>query len=324
MSEFSLPKTWREAAPYLAWGCVILALAFACIDNAFSGNFGRAFAALIFLLLVVAVTLHSKTWLMKTDPNWAFAGIVIATITALFILYKPSLQFHKQTDLMPQINQKQIDEAAQKARQDQETTDAEHLNHLQQQLANSLTIKTPDDFSLSNFGAWLHIINDLCGFGDELTLNYKFCGTSNLEGSWPVLITNPPESEKEAQIISEVLKYGLQDRVIMLPKPDPKDLDMKEVMKVIPTGVIIHGKDNLTSRITSTIPCFDFSKSSETIHGLDDYYKTQIANWIQPAGFKHGAPSPPIHSVLWIQIGRMPWGGDDKGSRIKCPAADGN
>jgi hypothetical protein len=74
MSEGPFPKTIPEAIPWITWGAVIFTFFLVFVEKLVESAYGQALSALIGGGIVTAVALHSKTWLEKTNPNWAFAA----------------------------------------------------------------------------------------------------------------------------------------------------------------------------------------------------------------------------------------------------------
>lgn len=74
MSEGPFPKSIQEAIPWITWGAVIFTFFLVFVEKLVEGAYGQALSALIGGGLVTAVALHSKTWLEKTNPNWAIAA----------------------------------------------------------------------------------------------------------------------------------------------------------------------------------------------------------------------------------------------------------
>lgn len=92
MSEGPFPKTIKEALPWITWGAIIFTFFLVFVEKLVEGAYGQALSALIGGGLVTAMALHSKTWLEKTNPNWAFA----AALALLFaIISEPWIEQKK-------------------------------------------------------------------------------------------------------------------------------------------------------------------------------------------------------------------------------------
>jgi hypothetical protein len=83
MSEGPFPKTFKEALPYITWGSLIFTCGFVVIEKVVEQSYGQALAALLLGLAILAVALNSKTWIERTNPNWAFAGALMAVLAIL-------------------------------------------------------------------------------------------------------------------------------------------------------------------------------------------------------------------------------------------------
>lgn len=82
--NFSMPRNWREWRPWIAWGGLVIAFCFAFVDRLVQQHYGEALIALLGGLAVSVVALHSKAWLERTNPNWAYAG-ALALLLAVFL-----------------------------------------------------------------------------------------------------------------------------------------------------------------------------------------------------------------------------------------------
>jgi hypothetical protein len=92
MSEGSwLPKTWGEAIPQVFWGVLILGFGLEFCVSILDANYGRALAALVGLLAVLAVLIHQEQLrqrLLNINPNWiaaAFTLFLAAIILSPFV-----------------------------------------------------------------------------------------------------------------------------------------------------------------------------------------------------------------------------------------------
>src|SRR6202171_3103712 len=82
VSDASTPKTWWEAiSSHVVWGSLVFTCFLVFIEKLIEQHYGQALAALILGFGIAAVALHSKAWLERTNPNWAFAGLLLAVLT---------------------------------------------------------------------------------------------------------------------------------------------------------------------------------------------------------------------------------------------------
>ncbi len=85
MSEASTPKTWWEAtSAHIVWGALVFTCFLVFVEKLLERDFGTALAALLLGLGIAAVALHSKTWLERTNPNWAYSAAVVV-VSALIL-----------------------------------------------------------------------------------------------------------------------------------------------------------------------------------------------------------------------------------------------
>jgi hypothetical protein len=83
MSEASTPKNWWEAiSAHVVWGALVFTCFLVFVEKLLERDYGTALAALLLGLGIAAVALHSKTWLERTNPNWAYAA-ALALVLAL-------------------------------------------------------------------------------------------------------------------------------------------------------------------------------------------------------------------------------------------------
>jgi hypothetical protein len=89
MAESSTPKSWWEAtSSHIVWGALVFTCFFVFVEKLVERDWGSALAALILGLGIAAVALHSKTWLERTNPNWAYTAalaLVLALILSPFV-----------------------------------------------------------------------------------------------------------------------------------------------------------------------------------------------------------------------------------------------
>jgi len=87
-----MPKNWKEARPQIVWAGLVAGFFFAFADRLVEQQYGQAIFALLSGLTVSAVALHSKTWLDRTNPNWAY-GAFLALLLA--IVLSPFVEQHR-------------------------------------------------------------------------------------------------------------------------------------------------------------------------------------------------------------------------------------
>lgn len=73
------PKDWKSFVDYFAWGSLVFSCGMVAIEKLFEQSYGQTLAALIAGGGIAAVALHSREWLQRTNPNWAYAGAVVIT-----------------------------------------------------------------------------------------------------------------------------------------------------------------------------------------------------------------------------------------------------
>src|ERR1700737_952833 len=88
MSTDIPPKNWKDATHNITWGALVLTCFFVFIEKLVEQIYGQALAALVLGLAIMAVALHSKTWLERTNPNCvfgAFTVLLMAIVLAPFV-----------------------------------------------------------------------------------------------------------------------------------------------------------------------------------------------------------------------------------------------
>jgi len=84
MSDASTPKTWLEAwSSHIVWGGLVFTCFLVFIEKLIEQHFGQALASFLLGLGIAAVALHSKTWLERTNPNWAYAAAIVAVLALI-------------------------------------------------------------------------------------------------------------------------------------------------------------------------------------------------------------------------------------------------
>ncbi len=89
MSTDTPPKNWKDAIPSVTWGAIVFTCFFVFIEKLVEQNYGQALFALIVGLGIVAVALHSKTWLEKTNPTVA---LFIAALIVVALVISPLIE----------------------------------------------------------------------------------------------------------------------------------------------------------------------------------------------------------------------------------------
>jgi hypothetical protein len=93
MSDASTPKTWWEAmSSHVVWGSLVFTCFLVFVEKLIEQHYGQALAAFLLGLGIAAVSLHSKAWLERTNPNLAFAG---AALCIMAVLSFPFVEQHR-------------------------------------------------------------------------------------------------------------------------------------------------------------------------------------------------------------------------------------
>jgi hypothetical protein len=91
VADFELPKTWREAVPYVVWGVLVLGFGLELTTAIVRGEWLRAIISFCAMLGVAAVTLHwpqLRSWAMAMSPNWvvgAFGCLLLVIALSPFV-----------------------------------------------------------------------------------------------------------------------------------------------------------------------------------------------------------------------------------------------
>jgi len=89
MSESSTPKSlWEAISSHIVWGALVFTCFLVFIEKVLDRDYGTALVAVLLGLGIAAVAYHSKTWLERTNPNWAYAAalaLVLALILSPFV-----------------------------------------------------------------------------------------------------------------------------------------------------------------------------------------------------------------------------------------------
>lgn len=91
MADFELPRTWREAVPYVVWGVIILGFGLEFTTDIVRAEWLRAVISGCAMVGIAAMTLHwpqLRSWAMTISPNWivgAFACLLLAIVFSPFI-----------------------------------------------------------------------------------------------------------------------------------------------------------------------------------------------------------------------------------------------
>ena len=79
MAELGLPKTWREAIPFVVWGVLVLAFGLEFVPSLLDGKWWRAGLSGAGMVILMAAALHFPTlkkWIVVTDPRLAVAALM--------------------------------------------------------------------------------------------------------------------------------------------------------------------------------------------------------------------------------------------------------
>jgi hypothetical protein len=87
----ALPRTWKEAIPYVVWVVLILGFGLELVASLVRGEWLHFIVSFVGLVGLMAAALHwnkIKSWAQDTNPNWvwgAFALLLLALIFSPFI-----------------------------------------------------------------------------------------------------------------------------------------------------------------------------------------------------------------------------------------------
>jgi hypothetical protein len=75
-----LPKTWREAIPYVVWVVLVLGFGLEFVAALVHGEWVRAGVSFAGLVGLMAAALHGnqiRSWIARTNPNWLYPGLLV-------------------------------------------------------------------------------------------------------------------------------------------------------------------------------------------------------------------------------------------------------
>jgi hypothetical protein len=84
----SLPRTWREAVPYVVWVVFILGFGLEAVTALVHGEWLHFIVSLVGVVLLMAAAIHWKQikW-RATNPNWIWASFAIVLIGLILLPY---------------------------------------------------------------------------------------------------------------------------------------------------------------------------------------------------------------------------------------------
>lgn len=100
-----LPKTWREAVPYVVWGVLVLGFGLEFVTALVHAEWLHAIVSFVGLVGLMTAAIHwtrLKTWATQLSPNWivaTFSLLLLAIILAPFVEQRRwpfSTVFHDQ------------------------------------------------------------------------------------------------------------------------------------------------------------------------------------------------------------------------------------
>jgi hypothetical protein len=299
VSDGPSPTTWKDARPYITWGSLVFTCFLVFIEKLIEQSYGQALAALLLGLGIASVALHSKVWLERTNPNWAFAG---ASILVAALLTLPFIEERRWPFLAPLRTivihetpspeeiakltapiQSKLDAMSQQKDQAQAT-----VENLRRELAARGGGTNPINIPGINGEATIFLIQQLRDMGDDIALGDK---TQRY-----IVLTAPPEQQHLVKILREIIQIALPSKAALLAPPDSiRVLDAPKLPTPNTDGIVMHGIDAMNGVLEGALQnCFVIKQERATPAGLDDYY-----------GFRN-APNKPI--ILWVAIGSgSPW-----------------
>ncbi len=295
MSEgSSIPKNWKEAAPYIAWGALVFTCFFVFIEKLVEENYGQALAALLLGLGIAAVALHSKTWLEQTNPNWAFAafGLLLAGI-----ILAPFVE-QRRWPFLWQISHP-IKTAPPIVIHDAPTPEdiAKATASIQSRLDETVRERDVAIEELARLKAHQQEAQTtLPNLGPMKTLTIEKY-IQKIPDHWAVFITYTPENFQ----FRTLLQALLGDRAWILDAPDNStDLDApKFPSPPSAPGFTFHGNNTLNEQLGQLLgPCFIVRRTDRLPNGLSDWFNKRLD---EPERNEN-------RKITWIEIGHgSPW-----------------
>jgi hypothetical protein len=81
-----LPRTWREAIPYVVWVVLVLGFGLEFVAALVHGEWVRAGVSLAGLVALMAAALHwnqIRSWIARTNPNWLYPGLLVLLLAII-------------------------------------------------------------------------------------------------------------------------------------------------------------------------------------------------------------------------------------------------
>jgi hypothetical protein len=78
VSEGPLPRTWKEAVPYVVWGVLVLGFGLELVAAFVRGEWTHAIVSFAGLVALMSAALHwqqIKSWATGLNPNWVLASL---------------------------------------------------------------------------------------------------------------------------------------------------------------------------------------------------------------------------------------------------------
>ena len=311
MSEGPYPKTVRETLPYIAWGSLIFTSFYQVIERTIEAEYGRALLAFVLGIVLIAMALHSKTFLERTNPNWAFFG---AAIAVLLLVFEPAVERHGWPIVQWSTPLPSVDEIAEAVARKMPTpaapivpkNDPEALS----QLAVARQSLTAKDKELQDTKSALsNAQHDLSVEHQKLlearrpqldptgTLNFLYAGSDIIADLFSsekaILITSAPENTEFLGYIEQLFaasnsfalstqKIANVRRPIILQLPDYKVLvDAPKFPASGETGIVVHGSGPIQDKIYTLLnECFVTKKATRTPDEISEFYKRAVV-WIE-------------------------------------------
>jgi hypothetical protein len=83
----ALPKTWREAIPYVVWVVIVLGFGLEFVAALVHFELWRAIISFVGLVMTMAAALYSprlKSWAHRVSPNWVYPGLLVLLTAIIF------------------------------------------------------------------------------------------------------------------------------------------------------------------------------------------------------------------------------------------------